>query len=193
MGWGTPRPLDTLINSPGDEYYPAVTSNGNLYFTAARESGPGKEDIYMSPYVDNAYGEPFPLDSTINTTTYEFNAYVSPDENHIFFSSYGRPDDLGGGDLYYSSRNKTGVWNEAINLGPEINSEYLDYCPSLDLPRGIFYFTSNRQASKTVKFSSAAQFIQAAQSIENGLDNIYRIPFTAMPLPGNNPLNSITP
>jgi hypothetical protein len=52
-------------------------------------------------------------------------------------------------------------------------------------------YMSPYQASKAAKFISVAQFIQAAQSIESGLDNIYRIPFTAIHLPDNNPHNSI--
>lgn len=182
-GWGVPRPLDPIINTTADEFYPAVSSNGNLYFTAVRDSGPGKEDIYLSQFSNNAYGEPIALDSAINSETYEFNAYISPDEQHLFFSSYGRTDDLGGGDIYYSTRSDTGNWAPAVNLGPEINSGFLDYCPFVDFSRGILYFSSNRHPTGEPGFSTAAQFIEATRRIENGLSNIYHIRLDTFPLP----------
>jgi hypothetical protein len=42
----------------------------------------------------------------VNSKGYDFNAFIDPDENYIIFSSYKRPDDLGGGDLYYSLNRK---------------------------------------------------------------------------------------
>ena len=186
-GWGVPLPLDPIINTTADEFYPAVSSSGNLYFTAVRASGPGKEDIYLSRFSNNNYGEPIALDSTINSENYEFNAYVSPDESLILFSSYGRKDELGGGDLYFSTRDKAGSWTPAVNLGSKANSGFLDYCPFVDLDRGMLYFSSNRYQPGAERFNSAAQFKEAAQGIENGLGNIYHLRLEALPFPALNP------
>src|SRR5690606_24289710 len=83
--WGEPQPLMQEINSRQDEFYPSVSRNGNLYFTSVRENGVGSEDIFVSRWVDGSYLYPEPLDSAINTSTYEFNAYVTPDEDLIIF------------------------------------------------------------------------------------------------------------
>lgn len=181
LSWGSPQPLDTVINTRGDEFYPAVSANGNLYFTASRPSGPGREDIFLSRFLDRRYQAPVPLDTTVNSATYEFNAYVSPDERLLVFSSYGRADDLGGGDLYYSIKNDSGNWDPAKHLGPEINSTRLDFCPFLDIQRGNFYFTSDRVRDPDRPVRSIAAFREAANRIENGMGNIYRVGLQQLP------------
>lgn len=173
--WNNPIALDTLVNSLGDEFYPSVSSNGNLYFTATRAEGIGREDIFLSTFSEGEYSVPMPLDSTVNTKAYEFNAFVSPDEELLIFSSYGRADGLGGGDLYYSKKDKTGTWRKAKNLGEVINSDKLDYCPFIDIPRNNFYFTSDRAKAPVDTIKSVPELTNEANKVLNGMGNIYRI------------------
>ena len=180
--WSEPSPLDSLINTRGDEFYPAVSSNGTLYFTATREDGIGREDIFKSSSYSGNYKAPVALDSAINSTVYEFNAYVNPTETLLIFSSYGREDDMGGGDLYYSKKMDDGHWSEAQNMGPEINSEYLDYCPFVDLTNGNFYFTSERVNREKITINTPADIENTALSTLNGMGNIYRIGLNNTPL-----------
>jgi Tol biopolymer transport system component len=173
--WGKPYPLDTLINSRGDEFFPAVTESGNLYFTATREGGIGLEDIYRSVFTSDGYLPPKVLDSTINTATYEFNAYVSPKENLLIFSSYGRADGLGGGDLYYSQKGSDGGWSEAVHLESPVNSKWLDYSPFWDTKNKVLYFSSERIVQGKDTLGSIQSLREFAQQPENGLGNIYFI------------------
>lgn len=173
--WNNPIALDTLVNGPDDEFYPSVSSNGNLYFTATRTDGIGREDIFVSTFSKGKYRAPMPLDSTVNTKAYEFNAFISPDEELLIFSSYGRADGLGGGDLYYSKKDKTGKWKKAENLGEVINSDKLDYCPFIDIPRNNFYFTSDRAKSPEDRIKTVPELTNEANKILNGMGNIYRI------------------
>lgn len=174
--WGKPVPLHEDINTPGDEFYPSVASNGNLYFTATKEGGIGREDIYIAKQVDGVYQPAQVLDSAINTVYYEFNAYVSPDETLLIFSSYGRPDDLGGGDLYVARKNSEGAWLPAQNMGPSINSDKLDYCPFIDVARNNFYFTSERMTNNdTLRIRDINTLQQLANAPGNGLGDIYRV------------------
>jgi hypothetical protein len=174
-GWGEPKALPPDINTLQDEFYPSLGKNNNLYFTSARENGHGKEDIYLSRYVDGVYLEPVPLDTNVNTATYEFNAYVNPEENLIIFSSYGRKDDLGGGDLYFSKKDQNGNWQPSVNMGSMVNSDKLDYCPFLDIPRGNFYFTSDRIETLSRRIENVSEIDHLANNILNGMGNIYRI------------------
>lgn len=173
--WNNPIALDTLVNSRGDEFYPSVSSNGNLYFTATRTDGIGREDIFVSTFSKGKYNAPMPLDSTVNTKAFEFNAFISPDEDLLIFSSYGRADGLGGGDLYYSKKDKTGKWKKAENLGEVINSDKLDYCPFIDIPRNNFYFTSDRAKTPEDRIKTVPELTNVANKVLNGMGNIYRI------------------
>lgn len=174
-GWGEPQPLDSIINTERDEFYPSLSKNGNIYFTSVRGNGPGSEDIFVSRFVNGTYTEPEPLDSAVNSPTYEFNAFISPDEDLLIFSSYGRQDDLGGGDLYYSRKNKDGTWEKAVHMAPGINSDKLDYCPFLDVATGNFYFTSDRILSTANKIDSVSELENFANGVFNGMGNIYRV------------------
>ena len=174
-GWGIPSPIDTLINSKADEFYPSVSANGNLYYTTTREEGKGNEDIFLSRLIDGEYSSPMALDSAINTKAYEFNAYITPEEDLIIFSSFGREDGYGGGDLYYSKKDENGNWKKARNMGGAINSNGLDYCPFLDLTRGNFYFSSDRTKANDVGFRTVDELKDSAYGILNGMGNIYRI------------------
>jgi hypothetical protein len=135
----------------------------------------GKEDIYISLLNNGNYSIPTPLDTNVNSATYEFNAFISPGEDTILFSSYGRKDDMGGGDLYMSIKDESGSWLPARNLGPKINSTALDYCPFFDFPRKIFYFTSNRTKVRSGRIKNILQLKLEADQAMNGLDNIYFI------------------
>tara|TARA_R110002072_G_scaffold23949_1_gene81867 strand:+ start:46204 stop:47211 length:1008 start_codon:yes stop_codon:yes gene_type:complete len=173
--WSSPVALDTIINTEGDEFYPSLSENGNLYFTASKPTGIGSEDIFMSKYINHSYMTPVVLDSAINTKTFEFNAYVSPKEDLLIFSSYGRKDDMGGSDLYYSVKNAQGNWKEAKNMGPTINSDKLDFCPFIDWERNNFYFTSERIISEESIISSVDELKASANRTLNGYGNIFRI------------------
>ncbi|MEO9853050.1 MAG: hypothetical protein ABJH72_21865 [Reichenbachiella sp.] len=172
-GWSEPIPLDSLINTDGDEFYPSVSNKGTLYFTATREGGKGKEDIFFSLYQNGRFQRPLSMDSAINTPTYEFNSFIDPDENYILFSSYGRSDGLGGGDIYISHKIND-QWQPAINLGDQINSEKLDYCPFVSADAQVFYFTSNRKDKSEA--GSVSELRRLMNNTQNGFDNIYHLP-----------------
>jgi Tol biopolymer transport system component len=177
--WAGPRNLGPSVNAGGDEFYPSVAQNGNLYFTATRKNGIGKEDIFVARWQNGKYQEPEPLDEGVNSKTYEFNAFISPDEQFILFTSYGRSDDKGGGDLYISIKDANGLWQPAINC-TMLNSDKLDYCPFVSFDKKTLYFTSERHnfsssfPGKAITFSELQQMSTGAL---NGSGNIYHIPF----------------
>ena len=173
--WDEPVALDSIINTKGDEFFPSLSDNGNLYFTATRDNGIGREDIFRSEFIAGEFQKPKPLSAEINSQLFEFNAYISPDESLIVFSSFGRSDGFGGGDLYISRKNNAGNWTEAKNLGELINSDKLDYCPFIDWKSGNFYFTSERIVIDTKKIETINQLNEISNSALNGFGNIYKI------------------
>ena len=175
--WAEPIALDSIINTRGDEFFPSLSTKGNLFFTATREHSMGKEDIFMSEYRDGEFQLPIPLPDEINTPAFEFNAYVNPDESLIIFSSFGRADGFGGGDLYISRKDSTGKWMKAKNLGRSINSDKLDYCPFVDWKSRNFYFTSERISLDTENINTISTLKEHSNSTLNGFGNIYKIGF----------------
>lgn len=177
--WGEPVNIGLPVNTDADEFYPSVTMSGNLYFTAAYKNAIGVEDIYVSHLENGKYSSPLPLDSAINSKTYEFNAFVSPDERFIIFTSYGREDDMGGGDLYMSTKDSNGKWQEAKNL-KSLNSEKLDYCPFVSFDKRILFYTSERHALQKsfTRPLTHTDLLKSFASPLNGGGNIYWVEFT---------------
>ena len=179
--WGEPRNLGAPVNTLADEFYPSVAKNGNLYYTGQYDGGVGKEDIYVSAWSGGAYTQPVALDTMVNSGFYEFNAFIDPDEQFIIFSSFGRNDDTGRGDLYISIKDKSGKWTKARNL-QVANSERLDYCPYVSPDKKVFFFTSERSALP-VSFDSRTSYEEISRisrSALNGTGNIYWMQFDSL-------------
>ncbi len=173
--WSEPIALDSIINTKSDEFFPSVSNQGNLFFTATRDAGHGREDIFMSEYVDGEFKLPKALPEQINSFAFEFNAYIHPEEHLIVFSSFGRSDGFGGGDLYISRKDANGKWTKSKNLGATINSDKLDFCPFIDWKSRNFYFTSERRANDDGKLENISQLKESSNGILNGFGNIYKI------------------
>jgi Tol biopolymer transport system component len=179
--WGEPKNLGSPVNSAADEFYPSVASNGNLYFTAQYKGGVGREDIYVSKWENGSYQPASPLDTMVNSAVFEFNAYISPDEKFIIFSSQGRKDEKGRGDLYISVKNEHNGWKLAKNLSI-LNSDRLDYCPFVSFDKKILFFTSESHELKKA-FATPINYDDIKNIVrqtKNGTGNIYWIDFNSL-------------
>jgi hypothetical protein len=175
-GWLSPINIGPPINTENNEFYPSVATNNNLYFTSDANSK-GKDDIFFSEWQNGHYSIPASLSDSINSDGYEFNAYVAPDESFIIFSGYNRGDGLGSGDLYISYQNTNGLWSKARNLGSEINSDRMDYCPFIDMNRKTLYFTSKRSHLdySPSGFKTINELLSEMNKYENGSSRIYKV------------------
>ncbi len=173
--WSNPINLGSPINTVDDEFYPSVASNGNFYFTKEKEGANKKPDIMLSNWDGKNYAKPVALSDAINTDQDEFNAFVAPDESFILFGGWRREDGFGSGDIYISFRNSDGTWKKAENLGKDINSASMDYCPFVDWKTKTLYFTSRRSLVEIKSFSSLKDFENETDKYENGLSRIYKI------------------
>lgn len=176
--WSEPQNLKFPVNTLSDEFFPTVANNGNLYMTSNRTGSKGKDDIFSCEWNGNSYKEPVSLAPAINTSGYEFNAFISPDESFMIFSGYQREDGLGSGDLYISFKNPNTGWSQAVNLGDKYNSAQMDYCPFYDVQNDLLYFTSKRSFSEFEldSFKSFEDFLSKVNSYKNGLSRIYYLP-----------------
>jgi len=181
--WSEPINVGAPVNTNGNEFYPSITQKGDLYFTATKDSlSVGKEDIYKAEYKDGKFQNITLLDTEVNSKTYEFNAFVAPDESYLLFSSYGRKDDKGRGDLYISLKDKSGKWTKAVNLSI-LNTDALDYCPFVSPDGKTLYFTNEKgdlPKNKAKEKLDYLKFKNLPVSILNGTGNIYTIDFNVI-------------
>ena len=177
--YSEPENLGPIVNSVKNEFYPSVAKNGNLYFTVVALYGKGGEDIVICRHTSTGYAAPESLPEDINTKFDEFNAFVDPDEQFILFTGYGRPDDMGKGDMYISRKDKTGAWLPARHLPIPLNTNALDYCPYITPDKKYLIFTSNR-ANPLLKNGASKTYSQLKTLLNgpgNGVDDIYWVKF----------------
>lgn len=173
--WSQPINLGKSVNSENNEFYPTLSKNSNLYFTMDAKTGKGKDDIYFCEWNGKKYADPVLLNDHINSEGYEFNAFISNDENFLLYTKYNAPDGKGSGDLYIAKKDVNGLWQKAENLGSVINSKYMEYCPFYDEKTETLYFTSRRNLLQSKDFKNLEEFQNYVNQNENGLSKIYQV------------------
>lgn len=143
--WADAVNVGSPVNTEGNEFYPSVTEDGTLYYTARYTSGAiGGEDIWFSRLENNIYQTPQVLPAAVNSSQDEYNAFIDPKGKYILFGSFGRFDDVGRGDIYMATKNNNGIWQTATHLQGNVNSNQLDYCPYVSPDGKYLFFTSER-------------------------------------------------
>jgi Tol biopolymer transport system component len=178
-GWSEPKNV-AVLNGDAGEYYPSVASDGTLYFATIRSGGKGRNDLYRSRLVDGVYQEPENLGAPLNSVFNEGDAVVAPDQSFLIVTITGRPDDMGGSDLYLSER-KDGAWSTPRHLGPKVNSSALDFCPILSPDGKYLFFSSTRGfPQEPARRRTYAELIESLRGVRNGLGNVYQIDLAAV-------------
>jgi Tol biopolymer transport system component len=171
-GWGQPKPLSGTVNSGRFAGYPSISGNGNLYFFSERVDGKGADDIYTSEWVDGHYTESQNLGDSVNSHLKEVDPFIAPDESFLIFC---RREEDTGWDLFISFRREDRSWTTAMNMGPRINSDASDFCPSLSPDGKYLFFTSTRSHHRS--FSEVPltyeDKIRILNSPGNGNSDIY--------------------
>lgn len=138
---GTPVNPGPPVNSVYEEYHPTSALIGTLYFCSMRENASGY--LYRSRFVNGNYPTVEKLESVINrhdsTQNGAYDPYIAPDESYLIFScihsgGYGQDDQ-------YICYNRNVRWTNPKNLGPEINTQAIEY-GSYVSPDGKYYFFS---------------------------------------------------
>ena len=142
--WTEPEIVGSPISTEYNEYEPLVSRDGNtLYVMSDRPGGLGGDDIWVSHKVDGEWTEPENPGAPINSQYDDHCLYFTgPDGNTAYWTST-RPGGYGGNDIWTSNR-INGVWQEPVNLGPNVNSASSEH-HSLPSPDGkSLYVTSGR-------------------------------------------------
>jgi tetratricopeptide (TPR) repeat protein len=136
--WTTPVNITPELQSDGDFYISCLSADGKLLFLSKDDHT--NSDIYVSSYNGTSWSKASKLNRNINTKYWESHGFISGDGNQLVFAS-DRPGGFGGLDLYIS-RKVDGDWGPAVNLGPEINTEFNEDRPFLINNSKTLFFSS---------------------------------------------------
>jgi hypothetical protein len=147
--WGPPENLGPTINSPSEDATACISADGlSLYFQSNRPGGYGRLDLYITTRasLSSAWGPPVNLGPKLNTGQNEAWPWITSDGLTLYFHAYNRADGYGRADIYAARRaTKDASWDQAVNLGPPINTAMYNEsgaCPSPD-ERLLFFSDDN--------------------------------------------------
>jgi len=175
--WSNPINIGEPINTTGNEFYPSVSNSNTMYFTSDRPTSKGKDDIFVSKFINGKYEMPKPVGDSVNSEGYEFNGFIAPDESYLIYTCYNRKGGFGSGDLYISFNIGNDNWTAPKSLGDKVNSPFMDYCPFVDTKTESLYFTSKRsEIKKNFDKKLRIQDLKNEMNIyENGLSRLYQV------------------
>jgi outer membrane protein OmpA-like peptidoglycan-associated protein len=146
-GFSAAVPLSDTLNFAAKKGSMSLSADlQTLYYAADyAEQGYGRYDIYKVQRSPWGWSKPKNLGQNINSDYWESAPSIAPDGNSIYFAS-NRPEGYGGIDIYVAYKNEKGYWEEAINLGPSINTKGDDQTPFIHADNQSLYFSSNGRA-----------------------------------------------
>jgi len=121
--WSKLVKLNDNINTKYWESHASPSKDGKtLYFTSNRKDGYGGLDIYKSERTRGGdWGPAINLGPVVNSKYNEESPFLSEDGKTLFFSSLGHYN-MGGYDIFYSSRLDNGQWSKPVNMGYPLNT-----------------------------------------------------------------------
>ena len=146
-GFSAAIPLSDTLNFAAKKGSMSLSADlQTLYYAADyAEQGYGRYDIYKVQRSPWGWSKPKNLGQRINSDFWDSAPSIAPDGNSIYFAS-NRPEGYGGIDIYVSFKNEKGYWEDAINLGPTINTKGDDQTPFIHADNQSLYFSSNGRA-----------------------------------------------
>ena len=141
--WGTPVNLGPPLNTPSNDAYPFVSSNGlEFYFSTNRAGGYGGWDIWVSKRQtqDDEWGTPDNLGPLVNSSGDDVAPCLSPDGLQLFFN------DNTNNMCMTHRRSIAEPWEASVKLEQPLNSSQSDLNPRVSPDGRILYFTSHRPA-----------------------------------------------
>lgn len=142
--WDDAQPFKS-INSKYNEGSACLSRNGKSLYFARCESpdGLGNCDLYVATLkADSTWGDVKNLGPNINSAGWDSHPSLTHSGDTLFFAS-NRAGSFGLSDIYFSVKDKKGVWGKAQNAGPVINTIQSEVSPFFHHKYNVLYFSSN--------------------------------------------------
>ena len=122
--WTDPEIVEAVSTEEYTAVEPLLSPDGQqLYIMSNRPGGMGSAEIWVSDWVDGEWTEPRNLGEPINSPYADHCLYFAGPNWDVAYWTSRRP---GGNDIWMSER-IDGVWQEAVNLGANVNSSASDH------------------------------------------------------------------
>ena len=149
-----PKNLGAAINSPFDEYFPAITADEKTFLYTRNnrtQTIPMQEDFLLSHKVDGNWQKADLITGNINTSGNEGAPSLSADGQILFYVACAEIDvsygagrkGYGSCDIFYTQKNGN-KWGPTFNLERPINTPYYETQPSYSADGKTLYFVSRR-------------------------------------------------
>jgi outer membrane protein OmpA-like peptidoglycan-associated protein len=148
--WKAPEPVQYKINTGGSETSFTISPSGNeiWYVSDNGKDGMGGKDIYLIKKTgERKWSKPQNAGPNINSVFDEESVRFSEKGDTLWFGSKGH-NSIGGFDIFYSVKDPTGAWAQAVNRGYPVNTSWdeLFFIPAKSA-YSTFYLASNRSGS----------------------------------------------
>lgn len=144
LSWSNPVSIHQNINTTNQEGPCTLTSDGNTLYYYTWFEGTGG-DIVESKSENGIWSKPKRLSDAINSNIWESQPTISADGNMLVFvrsEGYAQPS-----DLWYSTKDASGKWTVAKNMGSTVNTSMSEMSPYLHIDGKTLYFSSNGHAT----------------------------------------------
>ncbi len=136
--WSQATDMGAPINTDENDATAGLSNDGQtLYIYRGSNGG----DIYESHLKGVTWTKPEKLSNKINTDAQETSVSLGPDGKTLYFVS-DKPGGFGDKDIYMSTQDAKGRWQEPVNLGPVINTKYAEEGVSMQADGKTLYFSS---------------------------------------------------
>jgi len=131
QGWTVPKALGPPLSSPDKELTCSIAANNNIYFM---RGGSGR-GIFYAPYENNTWPR------IIKLSVGGHDPGIAPDESFMVIANKDKPGGYGHQDLYLILCLPDGTWSKPRNLGPKINTAYIEHGGRISPDKKYIFFT----------------------------------------------------
>lgn len=137
----------STINTHYNEGSACLSKDGKTLFFARCNSpdSQGSCDLFIADKREGGtWGNIRNLGALVNSSSWDSQPSLTHSGDTLFFAS-DRLNGFGMADIYFTVKNKDGVWQKAQNAGPIINTKAQEVSPFFHHRFNVLYFSSNGQ------------------------------------------------
>ncbi len=153
MQWESPINLGDQVNTKGNEVFPHIGVDGNLYFSSDGQPGLGGLDIYSIK--DNGSDKPQNLGIPMNSASDDFGFCLGSSSDNGYFTT-NRGNNYNNDDIYYFIK-------KCVNVEVLVRDE----ATGVLLPNTQITVIENGQEKQTMLTDSSAKFTACLNPLRN--------------------------